>query len=480
MRVQLKMKSVLVIAFCIAWMVPFAQTTAAKDSVLNYKKRLLEHTEIDLLTSFYTQDGNNAAVTGGIGTEDLQDYATNLTVSIPLNADDVLSIDGTVSAYTSASSSNVNPFMNSKDKTRGTPWVASSGASKSDTWINGTLGYAHSSDDRNNVYSANISIANEYDYKSFGFGGGYARQFNKKNTELGITGSVYLDRWNAQTPMEIRTYVNKNGDLNSGIFKDAPIYNELGVQIDKNGPDAWKASKDYMLTTDKRRSYTLSLNFTQILTQRSQLALFGDLVIQNGWLANPMQRVYFADMDNFFMGDATQISNYRNNTNSGVFQLADDIERLPQQRLKIPIGIKYNFYLNEHIVLRSYYRYYYDDWGISAHTVNLEVPVKFGEHWTVYPSYRFYQQTASTYFAPFDDHVSTDTYYTSDYDLSAYLASQFGAGIKFSDPFLKYHVWKIGLKNLYLNYAYYKRNTGLYAHILTLGMKFVADKNLTK
>ena len=474
------MKLVLIILFVFAWFFPNAQTSSPKDSVLIYKKRVLEHAEIDLLTSFYTQDGSNAAVTGGIGTEDLQDYATNLTVSIPLNADDVFTIDGTISAYTSASSSNVNPFTNIKDKMRGTPWVASSGASRSDQWINGTLGYSHSSDDRNNVYSANVNIANEYDYKSFGFGGGYARQFNKKNTELGITGSVYLDRWNSQTPMELRTYVNNSGNLNAALFKDVPIYDQNGLQIDKSGPVVWKAANTYLPSDDKRRSYTLSLNFTQILTQRSQIALFGDFVLQSGWLANPMQRVYFGDVDNYFIGDATQITNYRNSTNGGVFQLADDIERLPQQRIKIPIGLKYNFYINEHFVLRTYYRYYYDDWGISAHTVNMEVPVKLGEHWTIYPSYRFYQQTASTYFAPFDEHLSTDTYYTSDYDLSGYLANQFGAGIKFSDPFLKYHVWKIGLKNLYLNYAYYQRNTGLYAHIVTLGMKFVADKSLTK
>ncbi|MGB5654292.1 MAG: hypothetical protein WBM56_10720 [Robiginitalea sp.] len=33
-----------------------------------YKKRVLESTEISFLSSYYTQDGVNAAVTGGIGT----------------------------------------------------------------------------------------------------------------------------------------------------------------------------------------------------------------------------------------------------------------------------------------------------------------------------------------------------------------------------------------------------------------------------
>ncbi|MCB0629398.1 MAG: hypothetical protein KDD15_06695, partial [Lewinella sp.] len=54
----------------------------------SYKKRVLESTEVDLLTSIYAQDGENAAVTGGIGTEKLSDFATDINVSIPLNDDD--------------------------------------------------------------------------------------------------------------------------------------------------------------------------------------------------------------------------------------------------------------------------------------------------------------------------------------------------------------------------------------------------------
>ena len=75
-----------------------------------YKKRVLETTEVDLLSSYYSQDGNNAAVSGGIGTEELTDATGTIVVAIPLNDDDVLTIDAGVSAYTSASSSNINPF----------------------------------------------------------------------------------------------------------------------------------------------------------------------------------------------------------------------------------------------------------------------------------------------------------------------------------------------------------------------------------
>ena len=70
----------------------------AQDSTAIYKKRVLESTEIDFLTSYYSQDGNNAAVSGGLGTEKLTDFAPTIIVSIPMNDDDVLIVDAAGSA----------------------------------------------------------------------------------------------------------------------------------------------------------------------------------------------------------------------------------------------------------------------------------------------------------------------------------------------------------------------------------------------
>jgi len=126
-----------------------------QDAEKVYKKRVLETTEVDFISSYYTQDGDNAAVSGGIGTEELTDVTATFIVSIPLNDDDVLTIDAGVSAYTSASSSNVGPF----DDGPASPFQASSGASSSDLWSNITGNYAHSSDDRNEIWSAKASVS---------------------------------------------------------------------------------------------------------------------------------------------------------------------------------------------------------------------------------------------------------------------------------------------------------------------------------
>ena len=63
------------------------------DTTFTFKKRVLENTEVDILSSYYSQEGDNASVTGGVGDEKITDFTPNIIVSIPLNDDDVLTVD---------------------------------------------------------------------------------------------------------------------------------------------------------------------------------------------------------------------------------------------------------------------------------------------------------------------------------------------------------------------------------------------------
>lgn len=397
----------------------------------DYKKRVLEAGELEMLFSYYSQDGQNAAVSGGEGTEELTDATSSLVLKLPLNDDDVLTVDVGVSAYTSASSSNVNPFDGGG---LANPFSASSGASKSDVLAYFNPSYTHSSDDRNKVWSAKAYVSNEYDYFSIGFGGSYAYLFNEKNTEVSISVQAFLDGWNPQYPVELR------GGFEGNIVGYNPSFN----RFDKEG----------------RNSYSASLNISQILSKRLQGSLSIDIVTQNGLLSTPFQRVYFGDVDDFFIED---------------FQLADDVERLPENRLKLPIGARLNYFANDLLVLRSYYRLYFDDWGITAHTFNLEAPIKLNDTFTLYPTYRYYTQTAADYFYAKEVAQSTFEYYTSDFDLSEYSANQYGFGVQYKDIFTKTKLLLFGLKTVDLRYSYYNRSNGLNASIITLGTTFIID-----
>lgn len=474
----------------------FGSVLAQKDSTLVYKKRVLETTEVDFLSSYYAQNGNNASVTGGIGTEELSDITSTIVISLPLSADDVLTIDAGISAYTSASSSNGNPFDIStsgasgnrygdddddddRDKSSktaantviGSPWLASTGASRSDVWSSVNADYSHSSNDRNTIWNADVSFAAEYDYTSIGFGGGFTKLFNDKNTTIGVSTKVYLDTWIPVYPTELKAYITSSGNLNQGFFNGVTILNENG-----NASTAWKPLNGFELIQDKgRNSYAISLSFSQILTQNAQFSIFLDVVKQQGWLSNPLQRVYFGDVSNYYIGNAASIPNYTSSSNRDVFQLADDIERLPSNRLKIPIGFRLNYYLNEVVSLRTYYRYYFDDWGIQSHTASIEMPIKVSDKFTLYPSFRFYNQTQADYFAPYEQNLSTSKYYTSDYDLSKFSANQYGFGVSYTDIFTEAHIWKLGLKSVDFKYNNYQRNTAFNANYVGLGFKFISD-----
>jgi hypothetical protein len=468
------MKNILLLLCLFSITFSFSQEQS-QDSSKVYKKRVLEKIEVDFLTSYYSQDGDNAAVTGGIGTEEMTDLATDIVVSIPLNDDDVLTISAEVSAYTSASSSNLNPFDNDNSSgVTGSPWIESTGDSRKDTWINGNFSYSHSSDDRNKIWSANLNFAVEYDYTSTGVGGSYTWLFNEKNTEFGIKGNAFFDTWNPFTPIELDAFRN-NQNLNFGLLGNLNILDQNGNIIDKNGPNVWNPLSTVLVDNKNRNTFVFSLSFSQILNKNAQISFFADLIQQDGWLSSPLQRVYFGDRDNFYIGNPQSIPNYTSSTNRDVFQLADDIERLPDSRIKMPIGMRFNYYINETFVARTYYRFYSDDWGITSHTAEIELPIKISEKFTLYPSYRYYTQTKADYFAPYEENLSTQEFYTSDFDLSEFDANQYGFGIKYTDIFTKLHIWKLNLKSAELKYSHYDRSTGLASDIITLGFSYILE-----
>ena len=418
---------------------------AQQDSTQVYKKRVLEKTEVDFLMSYYSQKGDNAAVSGGIGTEKLSDITPTVVVTMPINDDDILTVDFGISAYSSASSSNVDPFDGSGIAS---PFQESSGASKGDVWGNITGSYSHSSDDRNTIWSGKVSLSTEYDYFSLGFGGSFTKLFNQKNTELSINANAYIDRWNALYPVELRPFGNGNG-LSNSFFSNHIITGNT------NYNPQFTKFKD-----ETRNSYTLGIGFSQILSKNLQGSLSLDVIQQSGLLSTPFQRVYFSDVADSFIEE---------------FHLADDVERLPDTRLKIAVGGRLNYYINETFSLRTYYRFYTDDWGINSHTASLELPIKVSQKFTLYPSYRYYNQTAADYFAPYEGHLSTSEFYTSDYDLSKFSANQYGFGVSYTDIFAKFHIWKLGLKSIDFRFNNYKRDTGLNYNLFSIGFGFVMD-----
>lgn len=389
---------------CILFGIFYMTSLVGQETIDTYKMSAnSREIEADFLSSYYQQDGNNAAVTGGIGTEQLQDVANVFILNVPIDSVNSVSLYGGADYYTSASTDAIDNNVSS--------------ASVEDVRGFGTLTYSRLNINRSEAYSIKAGFSAEYDYTSISGGLSYTKEWNEGNTEFTVVTQAFIDTWQTYFPRELRNQVS--------------------------------------VPTKNRQSYNGQLLFSQILSKRLQLGISAEAIYMTGLLSTPFHRVYFSD--------ATR----------------PDIERLPNTRLKIPVGIRLNYFPFDNLVLRSYYRYYYDDFGINAHTFELEAPIKIAQVFTLSPFYRFHTQTASQYFAPYQTHVSTQEFYSSDYDLSALQSHKIGIGFQYNPlygvvrtkPFFKsrrvFMVKKLGVR-----LATYSRSTGLTAFIGSVNIGF--------
>jgi hypothetical protein len=211
------------------------------------------------------------------------------------------------------------------------------------------------------------------------------------------------------------------------------------------------------LDNPKRNSYNAQLFLSQVLTTRLQIGLSAEIIYMDGLLSTPFHSVYFADTEEY----------------------AFDIERLPSKRIKIPFGVRLNYFPLDFLVLRSYYRYYTDDFGINAHTFEFETPIKLGSSFTVSPFYRYHTQSASKYFAPKFEHLSSSEFYTSDFDLAELQSHKLGVGLKYyptfgllrSKPVFKTH-GVFMFNYVELRGATYRRSTDLQAYNISVNLGF--------
>ncbi|MGH1362948.1 MAG: DUF3570 domain-containing protein [Calditrichia bacterium] len=366
--------------------VAFAQTDMARD------------TEIDFLFNYYSQDGDNAAVTGGQGTEELTDVGPLIVVTIPMRDTHSLAVTTGLEVYTSASSDNVDPVV--------------SGASGQDARAYVNLGYTIGSQDGTGSYGLLLGGSAEYDYNSVSFGATWSKGSQDGNRELSLKSQFFFDNATIIRPIELRSSLR--GENVSGA----------------------------------RRTFSSSATWSQVINQRMQAALNVDFAYQTGFLSTPFHRVYFPGEN------------------------LPRTELLPESRIKIPVGLRLNTYINEYLVTRLFYRFYYDDFGITANTFSAELPIRFVKSFAVTPFVRYHNQTEADYFADFEQHDPSSEFYTSDFDLSGFNSLKYGLGFRYYPLERIAKMGNLNLKKMEFRVALYDRSDGLTAFTTTLGLSF--------
>jgi len=384
-----------------------AQLSTYYGDTTNYKSRKLKFEEANIVTGYYFQDGNNSAITGGIGTEKLTDLANSFDITFSkldrYNRLHTLNVDFNIDRYTSASSDNIDPLTKSS-------------ASKEDTHIYPSINWSVKDDVTRTTKSLGYAFSTEYDYRSHGFNGGITFLSKDKNTEYALKGSAYLDTYMCILPSELRP-----ADYPSGAHRD-----QAGI--------AYKP----------RNTFSGSFSIAQVINQRLQVMGIVEPGYQEGLLSTPFHRVYFTN------GNHTT-------------------EKLPSTKMKLPIGLRLSYFAGDKIVIRGFYRFYIDNWGMVAHTANLEIPYKISPFFSVMPFYRVNNQTASKYFNKYGMHDANETYYTSDYDLSTFISEFVGMGVRMAPPggIAKLVNWN----SMELRYGYYHRSNGMVGHSVSLQIK---------
>ncbi len=328
--------------------------------------KILTEKEVNFLFNYYEQDGNHSPVTGGIGTEELQCAAPLTQIVVPFDSVHVISVTAGLDYYTSASSNRIDRFVTSASS------LFLSSASSEDVRAHGDIDYTKRNLLKHRDFGGMFGISQEFDVNSFSGGLHFTKSDALDNRQLSLKGSVFHDDWKLIYPGEIRNGKEYNYGKSEG--------HEHGEGVDYDH--------------DSRVTSTFSLSYSQVVTKRLHFVASTDAVYQSGILNTPFHRVYF--------DDGLIIENP--DTNFWLVAKTMMPENLPRSRYKIPVSLRVNYYIADRFALRLFYRYYFDDFDLKAHTISAELPIKLSSSLTIYPMYRFYTQTQSKYFAPFGEH----------------------------------------------------------------------------
>jgi hypothetical protein len=377
----------------------------------HFNPRRLRIDEIDFVSSYYHQNGDHSAVTGGIGTERVTDIANALDVHLvwlnPNLNKNTLDVGLGFDYHTAASQA----------------YVSATGASSP----TGTRLYP----------SLDWTVENAKTGNTFGIGAYYSGEFNYQSLGGDVHFSLKTDNKMGEFSAKLQGYFDQVKLIIPSELDPRTALDTVSINGDHHRRRTFGSSP--------RETYSASFSYSQIINERMQIAFLMDVVGQNGYLGLPFHRVYF---------------------NTG----KDTIEKLPSSRYKLPLGVRFNYFLGDNIIIRSYYRYYMDNWGIKSNTAGIEVPYKVSPFFSISPFYRYYSQSAAKYFAPYEAHSLTDQYYTSNYEFSKFSSQFFGVGFRIAPP-----TGVFGLKNLHemeIRYGHYSQTTDLVSDVISVSFGF--------
>lgn len=247
----------------------------------------------------------------------------------------------------------------------------------------------------NYTASGGVHISKEYDYLSLGVNGNIAFDFDRKNSTFSAGFSYFQDTFTPEGGIPKPFSSMLIGDSSSPIWDD-------------------DFSKTRIDTADTKTTTDILLGFTQVINRRMITQFNYSYSTVDGYLTDPFKVISVVD---------------------GVSGLTQDniYESRPDSRVKQSIYAQ-SMYHFDSSVLDVSYRYMWDDWEITSHTIDsrFRIPLgdAFGTESYIQPHFRFYQQSAAEFYKPFlMDGDAMPNYASADYRIGE--MATFTVGLKY-------------------------------------------------
>jgi hypothetical protein len=253
------------------------------------------------------------------------------------------------------------------------------------------------------------NLSKEFDYASVSASAGLARDFNLKNTT--VSAGISLGRdvidpvGGAPVPLTTmaapwrfgeREDANDDGIDDDGLVDGVPI-----------GPAPARLAGD-----QNKDLVDLLFGVTQVLSPRSILQLNYSIGQSDGYLTDPYKLVSVVDAT---AGPTEGLP------------VRHLYESRPDARTKQAVYTAYKHQNQGGDTWELSYRYLWDDWGITSHTLDSRYRWMLGRDTYLQPHLRFYRQTAADFYTRFlEDGAPLPVYASADYRLGEFSATTVG------------------------------------------------------
>lgn len=159
--------------------------------------------------------------------------------------------------------------------------------------------------------------------------------------------------------------------------------------------------------------HNFKIGLSQVLTKNWLVEFGAETITDEGFLNNPYRSVRYLD-------------------NSNPKGYSYEAEIYPRTRTSTAFALRTKYYLPYHAALSGEYRFFTDTWDIEAHNIEFGYSHPVGDNWHIDLSYRYYTQTAASFYSDLFTTQQSQNYLARDKELSTFQSHTFGVSASYS------------------------------------------------